>query len=534
MNPFELAQSLGYGKNDILKFLNKAIPNIESSMTQAIQAGYTSDQVFKFLSKAMAGGKVDPKVQRRVFDSANASNIQKRYTNTPVRQGMDVKPLIGAGVGAAAGGLTGGIPGAIAGGMAGYNELDKLSKAYEKHVQDGGSVPFDEFVIKLAKGAALGGISGVGAEGLRNMAVSYLSSKQGGSEDVSQNAEVAEQSEVQDDRGNEILDQEFSTQEEVEAPKAPENIVTRAMQDVDFENLSKSKKERIKILNKNLEKMQKEGLSWDSAKVQKVIKKRDSILSGDKLTTVEKEVDRLDEGYRDQIDQIDAKEKEGERYKQLDNPTAWSFQEIFEKPPESSSEIKQDIKPMATALKSSNVSAATYDDDTNKMRVVFKAREGRQGGTVYSYDNIDLDTFKKMTDGEAKPITEGSNKFGVWFNTKKPSVGASFSKHIKNNPDKFPYNQESEDNYTLDEKQIIKSERAHLASEMFAPFAKVRLEGRQQSRATGLKDIEPSLKSMDDNFVFDIVQYLEEKLKEKLKTEPKVKRLSKEFKKEFL
>ena len=226
---------------------------------------------------------------------------------------------------------------------------------------------------------------------------------------------------------------------------------------------------------------------------------------------------------------------ESKREEKIDrkiNPKGWSFESIMgEIPKESTSEKQFKVKPFESSLKSSNLSAATFDADTGKMRVVFRPREGGKGGDVYEYDFIDLPTFEIMTGGEARPVSEGSNKFGIWFNTKNPSVGANFDKYIKKNKTSFPYKQVEPKGFSVEESAIVEADRTHLASELFAPFAKQRLEGRQKQRANALKDIQPVLKNIDDKFLLSLVQKIETDLAKKLKSEPTVTRISKEFEK---
>jgi len=476
----------------------------------------------------------------------------KRSQNVQTDRGTAPLGLGGAAVGAAVGGAVGGIPGAIVGGMAGYNELNKLTKSFEKHVQQGGSLPFEEFVMSLAKGGIKAGVTAASIGPLQEAATNYLSSKaqsEGGGETPPDQGPTEGQAPTPEQVGSE--------QEVTEQPLVPVEGVdpneAKASYDVLIKSGVGTVLESVKQDLSPMEAMQFTRKMFGANAVKDIERARkkpfEQVYEEFKQHSQIEQPQRAPEQELEEVEEIETVEQpqqESELIEQVEeepspqisrqeNPTGWSFEQLIgDKPESKDGTIKGKARPFASSLKSSNISAATYDADKGKMRVVFKGREGRKGGDVYEYENFDLDTFNKMTSGEAKPITEGSNKFGVWFNTKKPSIGATFNKEIKKNKELFPYKKVEPKGHSVEESTIIEADRTHLASELFAPFAGKRLEGRQKSRAQGLKDIEPSLKNMDDAFLFDTVVYLENKLKSKLKTEPTVKRLSKEYKKEFM
>jgi len=514
MNPFDFAQSLGFDKNQIVEFLKKANPSISQGLTQALQAGYTTDQVFQFLSKSLPG-KVDKKMAKRAFGGVTEADVMRQPENVPRQEGGTAAPLIGGLVGAGVGLATGGVPGAVLGGMAGYNELNKLTKSYEDHIQSGGSIPFLDFVTKLAGGATLAGVAGAQAKKLQGAASEYLKSAK-------------------------------PQEEQVTPPPPPQDTrayAERAMENVDYQNLSKEQQKRIKTLHFGLNKLEERGLPFESKSVQNVLKKIDSIVSGEGLPVREQETMRFEKEYEKQpeIEVPEVKTPKQEKIKPLsgegdESLIADAFHGIFEpkdiepyKP-----EKQRKIAPLKTALKSSNVRGATFDEESGKMRIVFGSKEGRKGGTVYEYENMDKETFEKMTGGKSRPITEGSNKFGIWFSKKDPSIGAAFSKFIRKSPEDFPFKQIEKNAYNVDEKQIVESDRAFIASDLFAPFQKQRQRGRSVVEAKALKDMVPQVKDMDNDFVADMVDFLKDQLKGKLKTAPTISRLQKELAKEFL
>lgn len=591
MNPFDFAQTLGFGKNDILKFLAKANPQMSNAISQAVQMGYSSDDVFQYMSKAMSGAKVDPKFQKRVFGRPNEASMMRQSVNAPQKQGKATQlPLLGGLAGAGAGFLAGGPAGAVAGGILGYKQLDKLAKAYENHTQNGGRVPFGEFVAEMAKGTAMAGVAASQVEPLREAAQKYLeaaSGKEGEEQENQQDVEgdgdepppaaptqeVEEEGEVVEEtptgqesyeyfkkRGLDRIIDSFSTQitphearrglknlfgaeyikdierenkrpieemigeafswsqEKGSVPRQSE-YVEKAMEGIDFKELPRPVKNRLRMINQQLERLEEKGTPYEGNKIQKILKKRDELLKGEGLNLLEEEETRFEKAYGDQTPQE----------KPMQPEQSEVFTEIFQKNITEGEEIgtiQKNVKPLANSLKSSNVVGAFYDADTDKMRTVFRS------GDMYEYENISLDELEKITGGKAKPITEGATQYGFWFPDKKKSVGAAFSKFIKKKADEFPYRKLDKSELRPNEEQLRDAVRTFNVSGFFEPFKKERKKGQQLEKGKVLREMEPALKEMDDDFMQEVVSLIEDKLG--LKTPIKVSRLQKEFKKEFL
>ena len=189
MNPLQAAQTLGYGKEDILKYLSKANPQIAESITKAMGLGYTAEQVMDYFSKSMAGAKVNKKISRQVFDAPGIADITNRARNAPEQGGKASQlSLVGGLAGAGAGLLTGGPIGAAIGAASGYKSMDKLVTAYQDETIRGGKVPFGEFVKNLAVGTGLAGMGAATAKPLMQAAKEYLSSMGGDGEEQSSKA----------------------------------------------------------------------------------------------------------------------------------------------------------------------------------------------------------------------------------------------------------------------------------------------------------------------------------------------------------
>lgn len=90
----------------------------------------------------------------------------------------------------------------------------------------------------------------------------------------------------------------------------------------------------------------------------------------------------------------------------------------------------QDGVPKAD-LQSSNVYGFQYDPRSSKLRVRF------QEGGVYDYEGVPPAIFKMFAAGAIPAKTNGSNRFGMWYKGKSPSIGSSFYQLIRLGG--FPY-----------------------------------------------------------------------------------------------
>jgi len=81
-------------------------------------------------------------------------------------------------------------------------------------------------------------------------------------------------------------------------------------------------------------------------------------------------------------------------------------------------------------LQSSNVYGFSYNPRNSKLFVRF------QGGGVYEYEDVPPLAFKLFQQGAIPAKTNGQNRFGRWWEGKKPSLGASFYNIIR---DRYPY-----------------------------------------------------------------------------------------------
>ena len=550
MNPLQAAQTLGYGKEDILKYLSKANPQIAESITKAMGLGYTAEQVMDYFSKSMAGAKVNKKISRQVFDAPGIADITNRARNAPEQGGKASQlSLVGGLAGAGAGLLTGGPIGAAIGAASGYKSMDKLVTAYQDETIRGGKVPFGEFVKNLAVGTGLAGMGAATAKPLMQAAKEYLSSMGGDGEEQSSKAPDQLQTqppEVQqamttpafgpkeafDIVKNEGLEQMFGA---IQA-KTPEDMLGALKHMIGQPRLNEMAKKYGKPIEEIVgnafmftqvppESQQAPAIDQMGAPQIPVeeVQAKEEVLAPEQPA--------LQQGQLDQRNVKPIDMGEGDESLMAD-----VYNNIFaeeEYPKAKGKQKERSIKPMEIAQKSSSVRGAQYDEKTNKLRIVFGSEKGRKGGGVYEYDNVEKETFEKITGGKAKPITEGSNRYGIWFTGKDKSIGAALHKTVKSDKEKYPYTPIAVGDRAPTEKQILESDRSFIASEIFAPFGRQRERGRSLVEAKSLKEMMPLVKDMDDDYVADMLDFIKGELKRVLKNPPTISRLKKELEKEL-
>jgi len=76
-------------------------------------------------------------------------------------------------------------------------------------------------------------------------------------------------------------------------------------------------------------------------------------------------------------------------------------------------------------LNSSNIWGTAYDPKTGKMKVRF------QGGSEYEYDGVPMNIYNAFAKGNASAKTKGKNRYGEWWPSKNPSMGAAMNQYIK-------------------------------------------------------------------------------------------------------
>jgi len=530
---FSQAAASGYKPDDILQFLTKSIPGFDKKLKDALAMGYTADQVFDFFGKTI--GKKEstrrPAPQEEPKGRLTEQEKQQGYDKKNRRQSilentLDPKHLLATAGGAALGYATGGPAGAVSGAIGGSAGYDDLVRKYEQKVNSGSDISFYDFVKMMMQAAAKGTAVGFSTSQLG----SILSSMTPGQQTPE------------------------AQQQQPETPPPPPSSPAPMAQEQPQEQIVPEQPQTEQ--QKSYDLLGKMNMSFV---IDSLSPKIDPLIGAGVIKTIfgEEGLKSAAESEHKSEDQIIAeafqfsrekagiKEEVAPEEKQLSaeavekkkpyNPLSEEFASIFkERKPatEATQLLGKKVRALPGAMQSSNTRGAFYDPDKKNLRVLFAPKEGgNELGAVYSYDNVDTEDFKQMTQGKAKPSSEGENKFGIWFQGKDKSVGSAFNEFIKKNPDKFPHEKIEKENYSVNEKQLAEADRTFLLSELFAPFAEERAKGRNLIKANQLKEVIPTLKSMADNDITEMIKYIEKKLK--LKHPPTLKRLEKEIKKEL-
>jgi len=88
-------------------------------------------------------------------------------------------------------------------------------------------------------------------------------------------------------------------------------------------------------------------------------------------------------------------------------------------------------------INSSNVFGFRYDPKAQRLLVKFNGKDVKASGPVYSYDGVPQDIAQIFAAGAIPAKTNGKNKFGRWWISKTPSLGASAYELLQKGG--FPY-----------------------------------------------------------------------------------------------
>lgn len=94
----------------------------------------------------------------------------------------------------------------------------------------------------------------------------------------------------------------------------------------------------------------------------------------------------------------------------------------IEKSVRKAEDIKKDI---AKDLASSVIHKTNYDPEKQELFVNFNS------GNTYKYDQVPENVYQEFTKAGTPAKTEGKNAYGIWWEGKNPSLGATFNKLIK-------------------------------------------------------------------------------------------------------
>ena len=557
MNPFATARQVGHSVNDILKFAANSIPGMEDKIKYALAMGYSADEVMKFLSNAFqSNGDFKRYAKKQAQDpTAFGKRVSRKGTETEKQLMAQIRNrrlssylqpenLAAGAIGAGVGGAIGGPMGAVAGAVGASQSSEDLMRKYEEHLAQGGQLSLSDFLKSIIKGAGAGAASMAMVEGAKAL-LAQLSQKEQEGEIAPQEAQEQPTGTTDEEVAEEMI-REAPPATEAEAAPMPIEAVggeesLEWFQDRGLDNLlsmvmEKESPQIVKQLFRNMkgagfiksaesdlkkpfEQIVKEAYEQKKRQGEAQVPTQDVPQITESSTEVQEEP-----VPGEPISQVEIQAKVSQ------DPIEAAYDRIFTSP-EDPKKLGRNVQPLRIAMKSSNIAGATYDSDTQKLRVIFAPKEKRKGGTVYEYENVDQETWKDMAAGNATPVTEGSSKFGIWFHGKDPSVGAAFAKKIRKNKEKFPYDKKPKNAWTAEENQLIESNRSFLASDIFEPFAKKRKRTRSKQKGRALSMRQESLREADDEFLADLVEFLEGESKRKDNT---VTQLEKDYIKGFL
>lgn len=523
----------GYKAEQILNMIGTHNPKFKEKINEAVKYGYTPASILRDIAgifKSDRGKKaakvlgVNPKFARNLAFSKDldpAYVIPEQMQPEPGDHGTQdtIGNIAGAGIGAAAGFAAGGPVGAVSGAIGGSEAYQQLVDRYREKNKQGKHLSFPDFVKSLAIAASKGTATGFSTKFLMD-----ILNKMGGSEQEKEGAniqtvpteEVDQTEEILQDQGNE---EEIKKSYEVINNSPMGSLLSKIPEELTpIETMKLGRKMFGTQFIKDIERERKKPFEdvYEEFKQYKQEEPQEEVQES-QVEEIEEDPDK---------DLVERKITKGES-EPFEPSQSSVLNGIFKSPKQDAKSLKGKAKPIPGANKSSNVIGTFYNPDTKEMRAVFGS------GGVYTYPNVELEDFQNVVGGKAKPITEGENTLGFWYRKKDKSSGAAFDKYIKKQKEKYPHTKLEPSQYTLPEKQILTAKRTFLASDFFEPFKKQRKRGRHVEKGKALKDMESSLKEMDDDFVGDIVEYIEEQLKGVLKNPPTVSRLQKEYKKRF-
>ena len=581
MNPFANATILGYAPTDILSFLKKSNPKMADKISKAMALGYSAQEIMDFLGKSFDGST--PKDKKRGPDYESALRVMQSPAESSMEQAraerenkeQDVLSTVlqrgaAGAVGAGIGGLVGGPMGAVAGGVAGATGTDELMNKYQEHVNTGGSLGLVDWLKSIMKGGAAGAaalqapklLAAIQAGSLGGQQPEAKAQPEGGltppgtdplpgGMGPEQSAKALEEQNLGQflqGFGPKLSQQDFIDYMKSEMGDAkfkalgaqynrpPEEIVGQAWEFVQSEAQQPAPTPTVPPVPQPQGTQQ--GIPTEESVEQDVLQEMGAIPA----PTVQRTPTAQPPLPTPTMAPTPEERPSGRYVKPLDMAEgdesfiADVFHNIFEEPeyPTAPKDSKREIAPMAQALKSSNVGGATWNKDTGELRVIFKPPPGtKEGGGVYKYPDVTQEDWEHLSGGKSKPITEGENIYGIWDPDKKKSHGASFHNKIKSNPEKYPHTQLAEKDITVTENQIRSADRAFMVSDLFAPFKKLRDDGKRLTKASQLNEWVQNYAGHNPEDIYTMIELTEQKLKDVLKGPPSKGRLKKEITKEY-
>lgn len=112
----------------------------------------------------------------------------------------------------------------------------------------------------------------------------------------------------------------------------------------------------------------------------------------------------------------------------LDGAERRQKNENLEKAPQDVIKAAQELLQIPEEERSAPLAYTAYSPENRKLYLMF------HNGDIAEYDDIDEDIFEEITEGKFTPRTAGENQFGLWNQQDPKSRGATFFRHIIENP----------------------------------------------------------------------------------------------------
>ena len=502
MNPFAQAKLLGKSSDEILKFLQNASPNLSEKIKQALALGYSADEIMRFLGNVFDTSSAEVNKTKRVPSYEKALNTMGDQKPESIKQRraqresdvlsevMDPNRMLSAALGAGVGGLAGGPVGVISGAVGGAAGYGDLLKKYQKHVAEGGQLSLQDWLKSIMKGV---GIGAVGTQIPKIAEAIQTISRGEQPEEIAGEAVVPEEVAVPPPV-QEVPRQDKKASYDIFKERGQENIIdSLSVQVSDGQVVTALTQLYGPRFLKDLETQYGkpgEEIIAEAAQYSREKGKPEMVAKEAEITPLTPKIDEkpqkraikeLDPDFNKYIASIDRIDTKGKG-------KTITAQEI-------------------AAMPSSNVRYVDYDEDKNKMQVLFAPSGKAKHGSIYEYDNVSKDTVEKILEGEGVATTTGAGSLRAWFSGKDPSIGRAFIDKIKSLKDNkgdpiYPYKKISEKE--VDRDQLLKVRGADAISKTtryIDAFDDLFLASEAKMKREGMKSVNDSLKDLPDNIL---------------------------------
>ena len=232
----------------------------------------------------------------------------------------------------------------------------------------------------------------------------------------------------------------------------PENIVSSALEGLNFNDLNSFQKEKIGRMVKHLERLQADGKGLNDKNVRGLISQ---IRKVGKSGVADQELSRLEKAYpKDSDERVEAQTKERIAPAQRETESISAGDLVETTDGKNGRVVKVDEKKGVATVKidkkthSKKLDSLTKKDWNELISAPIEKTVHNadldvglikyRKGPWYAYQNIDDETYQNLNQGKGRAKTSGEFAGIKWWENKNPSKGAALHKFIRNNQD-IPY-----------------------------------------------------------------------------------------------